>query len=341
MIGILMALVLCMAGAANAETRREGEALFLSVPGASWELKVPARGLELKDEQRRDNGTGGYYLYQNAGTGLLFSVFLEPAVSCRTSRECREMVWNRPNPAIQDPAEVRRYEEGGFSVIQYLVPSVRGVKVDQLNLSAQAVRDGMWADVHLSKSGARREDEALLRSFLRSIAITDRLRPTAGVRSSERRFPLPGHGAVVLTMPPAWTDQVPRQSDDLATTIIFAPEIGNAFKVMVTPLWPGKKGAPLPTDREIKANIEGSIASVRHQAVESSIPVRQLKRAGVQGYYFSATDRAPKPGEFKFMTQGTVVCGGLVVAFTVLSNDPAGRIEKDAVSMIGSMRHVR
>jgi len=341
MIGILMALVLCMAGAVHADTRKEGDAIFLSAPGASWELKVPARGMELKDEQRRNNGSGGYYLYQNAGTGLLFSVYLEPAVSCRTSRECREMVWRRPNPVIQDPVEVKRFEESSFAVIQYLVPSVRGVKVDQLNLSAQAVRDGMWADVHLSKSGARREDEALLRGLLRSMAITDKPRRTAGVRSSERRFPLPGHGAVIMTVPPAWTDQVPRQSDDLATTIIFSPEIGSAFKVMITPLWPEKKGAPLPSDREIRANIEGSIASVRNRAVESSIPVRRLMRAGVQGYYFSATDRAPKPGEFKFMTQGTVVCGGLVVAFTVLSNDPAGRIEKDAVSMIGSMRHVR
>lgn len=340
MIRVLMALVLCTAGAVNAETRREGDAIFLSVQGASWELKVPAWGLELKDEQRRDNGTGGYYLYQNAGTGLLFSVYLEPAGSCRTPQECREMVWNRPNPAIQDPVEVKRFEEGSFAVIQFLVPSVRGVKVDQLNLSAQAVRDGMWADVHLSRSGARQEDEALLRGFLRSISLTNKARRTAGVRSSERRFPLPGHGAVVMTVPPPWTDQVPRQSDDLATTIIFSSEIGSAFKVMVTPLWPKKNDAPLPSDREIKANIEGSIASVRDRAAETSITVRQLKRGGVQGYYFSATDRAPKPGEFKFMTQGTVVCGKLVVAFTVLSNDPAGKIEKDAISMIGSMRHV-
>jgi predicted Rdx family selenoprotein len=303
-------------------------------------MKVPARGLELKDEQRRDNGRGGYYLYQNAGTGLLFSVYLEPAGSCRTSQECREMVWKRPNPLIQDPVEVKRFEEGGFAVIQYVVPSVQGVRVDQLNLSAQAVRDGIWADVHLSKSGARQEDAALLRGFLRSMTISDKARRSAGVRSTERRFPLPGHGAVIMTVPPTWTDQVPRQSDDLATTIIFAPEIGGAFKVMVTPLWPKKKDAPLPSDGEIRANIDGSIASVRDRAAESSISVRRLKQGGIQGYYFSATDRAPKPGEFKFMTQGTVVCGSLVVAFTVLSNDRTGKIEKDALSMIGSMRHV-
>ena len=250
------------------------------------------------------------------------------------------MVWKRPSPLIQDPVEVSRFEEGGFAVIQYLVPTVQGVRVDQRNLSAQVVRDGIWADVHLSQSGSRKDGQALLRGFLRNITITTKPQLAAGVRSTERRFPLPGHGAIVMTVPSAWTDQVPRQSEDLSSTIVLTPEIGNAFKVMVTPLWSKKNDAALPSDREIKANIESSIASVRDQAAETSIPVRQLKRGGVQGYYFSATDRAPKPGEFKFMTQGTVVCGKLVVAFTVFSNDPAGKIEKETISMIGSMRHL-
>jgi hypothetical protein len=341
MIRMLIALVLCAASAANAEMRKEGDAFYLSAPKSSWELKVPGRGLELKDEQRRDNGSGGYYLFQNEGTGVIVSVYLEPVVACRTSQECREMVWKRPNPLIQDPLDVQRFEEGSFAAIQFMVPTVQGKKVDQLNLSAQAVRDGTWADVHISKSGALREDAALLRGVLRSIAIAGKTGRTKGAQSSERRFPLPGHGAVVMTVPPSWTDEVPRRSDDLTTTIIFTPEIGSAFKVMVTPLWTKKNDAVLPSDSEIRANIEGSIASVRDRAMESSIPVRRLRRGAVQGYYFSATDRDPRPGEFKFMTQGTVVCGKLVVAFTVLSNDRTGKIEKDAVSMIGSMQHVR
>ena len=143
-----------------------------------------------------------------------------------------------------------------------------------------------------------------------------------------------------MTVPPAWSDQVRQPPDRLPPTIVFAPELGSAFEVMVTPMWPSDKDSPVPSDREVRANIERSIENVRSQAVTSSIPVRELKRDAVRGYYFSVTDRAPKPGEFKFMTQGTVVCGRLVVAFTVLSNDVTGKVEKDAVAMIGSMRHV-
>jgi len=251
------------------------------------------------------------------------------------------MTWKRPNPYVQDPRDVERFEENGFAVIRYIVPTVQGVKVNQLNWSAHAVRDGYWVDIHLSKADARSGDEAKLRSVLASASFSKKRQGTPAVKSTERRFPLPEHGAVVMTVPPAWSDQLSQPPDRLPPTIIFSPELGNAFRVMVTPLWPAKKDTPLPSDSSVRANVERSIEEVRSSAVESSIPVRELKRESVKGYYFSVTDRAPKQGEFKYLAQGTVVTGGLVVTFTVLSNDGSGKVEKDAVTMIGSLKHVQ
>ena len=338
---MLLALVLCMAGVANAEMRKEADTILLSAPRSSWELKVPARGLELKSEERNEDGSGVYYLYQNAGTGLIFSLYLEPAGDCRAAQDCREMAWKRPNPAIQDPREVERFDENGFAVIKYVVPSYQGATVNQLNYSAHAVRDGIWVDIHLSKSDARSEDAVLLRSFLKGISFTKRAQGTAATKSSDRRFPLPDHGTVTMTVPPIWTDQVRQPPDRLPPTIVFTPELGNAFRIMITPIWAANKDIPVPSDRDIRSSVEQSLEGIRGQAVESSIPVRELKREGVRGYYFSVTDRAPKPGEFKFMTQGAVASGSLIITFTVLSNDGTGKVEKDAITMISSIKHVQ
>jgi hypothetical protein len=49
------------------------------------------------------------------------------------------------------------------------------------------------------------------------------------------------------------------------------------------------------------------------------------------GYYFSATDRAPKPGEFKYLTQGILHIGELVASFTILSNDGGEANASDAL----------
>ena len=47
------------------------------------------------------------------------------------------------------------------------------------------------------------------------------------------------------------------------------------------------------------------------------------------GYYFSITDEAPsiKAGEYRYMTQGGIPVGNLLVMFTIFSN------EKDSVDV--------
>lgn len=341
MLRILFVLVLLMTRAAHAEMRSESGDVYLSTARSPWELKVPAGGLKLVEEKRKEDGSGSYYHFEGPGAGVNFSLFLEPVGECRTAQECREMTWKRPNPYVKDPREVERFEENGFAVIRYIVPSVQGVTVNQLNWSAHAVRDGYWVDIHLSKFDARSDDDALLRGVLKSASFSKKAQEATVVKNLERRFLLPDHGAVAMTVPPTWIDRVRQPPDRLPPTIVFAPEMGNTFQIMVTPLWPGKKDAPVPSDRDIRSRVERSVDDVRSQAVEASIPVRELKREGVRGYYFSVTDKASKAGEFKFMTQGTVVAGELVILFTVLSNDTTGKIANDAVVMIGSIRHMK
>jgi hypothetical protein len=50
--------------------------------------------------------------------------------------------------------------------------------------------------------------------------------------------------------------------------------------------------------------------------------------------YFSATDRAPKPGEYKFMTQGMLQVGELSVTFTILTNEGQELVIKQALDAL-------
>ena len=74
------------------------------------------------------------------------------------------------------------------------------------------------------------------------------------------------------------------------------------------------------------------------QAVEKSISIQDLKGPHAEGTYFSATDRAPKPGEFKYMTQGAMSVSGLPVTFTILTNDDSKSPESVALRMLRTAR---
>jgi hypothetical protein len=65
--------------------------------------------------------------------------------------------------------------------------------------------------------------------------------------------------------------------------------------------------------------------------------VRELKSgASVIGYYYTVTDKAPKPGEFKLMTQGMFGLVDLRVSFTILTNEGQEGTVKEALAMLSS-----
>jgi hypothetical protein len=80
--------------------------------------------------------------------------------------------------------------------------------------------------------------------------------------------------------------------------------------------------------------VERSAQSAKAQAVERDVPVVEFQGRTGPGFYFSATDRAPKPGEFDSLTQGIVRVGELSVTFTILTNKGQDRIVKQAIEAL-------
>jgi len=152
--------------------------------------------------------------------------------------------------------------------------------------------------------------------------------------AADVRVSLPGGGTLVLPVPAGWRQA--RQAGPVPT-ISLTPEAGNSFQVLVSPLV-DPNGVTAPADPDSLRRVVSSIAqSSLSQAVEKTLPLEELRGDNVQGSYFSATDRAAKPGEFKYITQGAVSVQGFPVAFTILSNsnskvavDPALRMLKAA-----------
>lgn len=138
-----------------------------------------------------------------------------------------------------------------------------------------------------------------------------------------QRFPLPGHGVLVIAVPDAWQVQVGQPPGDLPPTLKFSAHSGPAFEALITPIW-SMDGRAAPMDAaSLRKEVESAAEAAKPQAVERALEIKTLKGTSGTGYYFSATDRAPKPGEYKYLTQGIIPIGGLTVTFTILTNDGA------------------
>ncbi len=163
--------------------------------------------------------------------------------------------------------------------------------------------------------------------------------PGQSTNAHVRRYTLPDHGHFVVQVPELWTDQLRQPPNRLPPTIQFRPASGKPFEVLITTIWPANKDLQPPTPDMIRQQVEKIAASAKSQAIESALSIIEFQGQSNRGYYFSATDRAPKSGEFKFLTQGIVRVGELTVTFTVLTNDEQESIVKQAIELLKNATH--
>jgi len=179
-----------------------------------------------------------------------------------------------------------------------------------------------------------------LRAVLLLALLWPTIAPQAAGLTVEKRYRLPGHGYLQLNVPASWEDELSQPPDELPPTITFRSRKGNEFAVLVTPIWPARDDVPASTRDSIRRSVEEVAAGVKDHAVEKTIQLVEFSGASGPGFYFSVTDPAPKPDEYRFMTQGMVKVGGLLVTFTILTNDGNAQIKPDALAAIRGATHI-
>jgi hypothetical protein len=177
----------------------------------------------------------------------------------------------------------------------------------------------------------------VIRSFLSALCCF--LVLDVHAESTVRRYELPDHGRLALEVPDGWVDNVRQPPERLPPTISFKQKSSAAFDILITPIWPFDPAKRL-TPAKVEEIVRDSAKKAEPQAVERKLEVRPLKGTSGSGHYFFATDKAPAPGEHKYMTQGALTVGELLVTFTILTNPGQTDIAKQALDMLTTARHI-
>jgi hypothetical protein len=165
--------------------------------------------------------------------------------------------------------------------------------------------------------------------------------PAFAEQARGRTYVLPDHGVFQVSVPISWKDEIRQPPRRLPPTIAFTPAAGRpSFQVILMTLWPARPDIPYPSSFEIRQEVERFAARAQSQAVEATLEVKELRGTTGVGYYFAATDKAPAPDEYKFITQGMLRVGGLLVTFTILTNDGQVDVLNDAMAMITGAQHI-
>ena len=159
--------------------------------------------------------------------------------------------------------------------------------------------------------------------------------------AAEKRFPLAGRGYLQMNVPADWKEKVDQPPKALPPTLSFAPRKGKAFIVTVTPAWKLHPGDVDPTRENLRQRVESARDGIAPFAIETDIKLVAFDGPSGPGFHFFATDKDPRPGEYKFMTQGALAVNELTVTFTILTNEGQDNVVRSALAMLRSAAHLQ
>lgn len=160
----------------------------------------------------------------------------------------------------------------------------------------------------------------------------------AGGPKAVKKYPIPDHGVLELNVPTSWKGEVHKPQENMPPTIIFKPAVAKDFEVLITVLWDTAGEQDFNNPAKVRTLVENDGQKILPRSVENRLVVQQIRGIHNIGYFFSLTDKAPNPGEFRYITRGGIAVGNLLLNVTILYRVKDSPPVKDVLSMLREAR---
>lgn len=163
--------------------------------------------------------------------------------------------------------------------------------------------------------------------------------------AGEKVVDLGPNDGLALQIPEDWTMDRHEVTGTPLVTLTFGPEVGDEFSVLLTPVKPEPGADPdFGSPASVYSIVEAAARDAADQAAEAELEIREFEGDKV-GFYFWATNRdlvglsRIPPGEYLHRTQGAVMVGELLCAFTILTNEQPSGVIDAAMLMLRTAAH--
>lgn len=170
MTRLLAAGILALApGLAAADVNDSASGRRLSIPSSPVGVTLPREDWALEREQRRQGDTAVYYMLASPSKQLVFSVYIDKTEACKSAEACLEAALK--NASYKEAQNLERDAREPMKFAKFYLDNPRGAPVKQAHILASAYVDGVWIDIHISKTGRERPDLAPLLELLNAITV--------------------------------------------------------------------------------------------------------------------------------------------------------------------------
>lgn len=154
----------------------DGEKFYLTGPDFPYYIAFPITGFELQEDINIFNqGKSVGAMWIDEGRSLILSIFIEPATECRDSESCRDFIAAAQEQPGRELTDMETSNFNDYAVLEYTIPEVSGVQVNNRHFHAELVQDDHWIDIHLSKVDYQEGYEEIFLDFIESVEYSERI----------------------------------------------------------------------------------------------------------------------------------------------------------------------
>ncbi len=162
----------------------------------------------------------------------------------------------------------------------------------------------------------------------------------ASAKNITRRFNLPEHGVLEMSVPASWKEDVNQPKGGYPPTITLASKSGDRVQMIISPLWSmtQKKGFNDPS--RMKKILERDGRDMLPGSNEASYEVKEIKRKDGNLFYFTLSKKDLKPGEYRYATRAQLGTGELLLSVAILTDSKDSHNLQVALDALKGARHV-
>jgi hypothetical protein len=320
------------------------DAYRVEIPGKGWAVEVDLRGFVIQQEEVLAQGQGTKMMGEKTNSGIYVSMFMEPRPSPVTAKSCRDDYWTKGKDSPSKKVDVELSDPGEMSLIKWLQPDHQGIRIDQQHVFYFLGRDNVCTEIHMSKINFKPGEETLFGEVLRTVryknAPQEISTTSSKVPSADRmnyRFTVSKRNRLKLALPIDWHAGMRQDATGSMSTIRIWPNGGDRFEMLLSRI-PRKNPQEPVTPEFLIQLVQDSGQKVLSQSAEQKLEVKELGPGVWKGYYFRLADKAPRPNEYKYMTQGAMSDGSVLFTFTFLTNSEKSLDQRQFLDLLSSAK---
>lgn len=166
--------------------------------------------------------------------------------------------------------------------------------------------------------------------------------------TAPEEYDIPQHGQLRMHVPVSWQVNFYQPEDDSFPIISFFPFEGRErfkgsedFQLSVAVFWTENPLYDL-TDPDTLHDFVADVGEqVLKQSDQKNLDLEKISGDSGVGYIFDLSDEGAGESEYKYLTQGALTVGNVVLAFSLFSRNNHEQIRAEMLEMLTTAEHIR